>query len=85
MTQLRLPEAVAEGRITMADRVAGVFRAKPNTWIDAHELIRVGGFGGWRTRISNLRYPPFNMTIQNRTRRDGGFTVSEYKFVREEQ
>ena len=83
---------------TLTDRIRTAFLAQPNTWIDARALLGLGGFGGWRTRISELRHAPYFMTIQNRTRRatvldKGGvyaisesrpFTISEYRFTRED-
>lgn len=37
------------------DDVIAYFRARPGIWIEAAELARVGGFCGWRTRVSDAR------------------------------
>jgi hypothetical protein len=79
MTHLQLTDA----RASLTDRVAAYFRALPNCWINARELTTVGGFAAWRTRVSELRKPPYAMTIENRTRREGGYTISEYRWVKE--
>lgn len=79
--QPSLLETASSSKQTMCERLAMHFKAHPDTWLDARGLLSVAGFGGWRTRISNLRYPPYNMQIVNRTRREHGYTVSEYKFV----
>ena len=68
--------------MTMADRVAALFTSyPPGTWIDGRDLATVGGYAAWRSRISDLRRAPYGMTIENRTRRVKGFTVSEYRWV----
>lgn len=66
--------------VSLTDRLAAYFTARPNQWIDARELLAVAGFGGWRTRISNLRYPPYAMVIENRQFRRPGLTRSEYRW-----
>lgn len=75
-----------DGPRTLTEAVADVFQARPRVWISMQELARVGGTGGWRTRVSNLRYPPFQMVIENRTARvrlaDGRtITTSEYRWI----
>lgn len=67
--------------VSLCDRLAAHFQAHPNTWLDARGLLSVAGFGGWRTRVSDLRRAPYHMTIKNRTRRVGGYTTSEYRYV----
>lgn len=56
--------------------------------IDAHELLAIAGFAAWRTRLSELRKPPYNMRIENWTRRvatperaQRHVTVSSYRYV----
>jgi hypothetical protein len=68
------------------DRLAEFFRRRPGSWIDGRELASVGGVYAWRSRLSELRRPPFSMQIENRVRRvsrgDGlSVKVSEYRFV----
>ncbi len=65
--------------------LADLFRERPLVWIDGREL-EIAGRYAWRTRISDLRRLPFNMTIDNRQRRVGRpdgthYVVSEYRFV----
>jgi hypothetical protein len=42
-------------RRSLADQVEELFKARPGVWIPLAELARVGGTGGYRTRISELR------------------------------
>ena len=67
--------------MTLNEKLAAFFLARPNRWIDAHELLRVAGFAGWRTRVSDLRKPPFNLQIENRWRVQDGYRISEYRLV----
>jgi hypothetical protein len=68
---------------SFAEKLAAYFHARPGEWIDGMELARVAGSYAWRSRASELRKPPFNMTIENRVRRifRTGLRVSEYRFV----
>lgn len=66
--------------MSLRDRVADYFRARPNTWIDGMELAKVGGCYASRTRIAECR-TQLGMTIANRViRRADGQARSEYKF-----
>jgi hypothetical protein len=71
--------------MSRAERLAAFFRRSPGTWYDGRELGMIAGCYGWRSRVSDLRRPPFNMTIENRQRTVGGptspFTISEYRYV----
>lgn len=73
---------------SLAARLAQFFHRRPNVWIDGRTLATIAGNYGWRTRVSELRKPPFNMTIENRQRhvrvRGAAFTISEYRFVGDE-
>lgn len=67
------------------EKIAAYFRARPNQWLNALELEKVGGRFAWRTRVSNAR-TQLGMDIQNRQRRivkDDGtrYTISEYRYV----
>ena len=42
-------------RQTYTAQVLALFRARPLQWIGVHELAQVGGFAGWRTRVSQAR------------------------------
>ena len=71
--------------MSRTQRLAALFRSMPGRWFDGRELASVAGAYAWRTRISELRRPPFNMKIENRLRPAGDgnsrFTISEYRFV----
>jgi len=63
---------------TYTARVAQRFLSQPGVWIDGLELARVGGMYGWRTRVSECRVG--GMRIDNRQRKVGRRTVSEYAY-----
>ena len=63
---------------TFRDRVAQVFTSRPGAWVNAELLMQVGGRMAWRTRVSDCR--KLGMTIENRTRKVGRITVSEYRY-----
>lgn len=74
----------------LADKLARFFRERPNQWLDARQLFAHGGSFGWRSRVSDIRRPPFNMTIRNRQQRIAPdprephrkITITEYKYER---
>lgn len=64
--------------------LAEYFRQRPNQWVSALSLLEIGGTLSWRSRLSELRDPPFGLHIINRqrvVRRDDGscVLVSEYR------
>jgi hypothetical protein len=61
------------------DRVAQLFRARPNQWIDGLVIAEIGGAYASRTRISDCR-TQLGMTIENRQRKVGKRTISEYRY-----
>ena len=63
----------------LTQRVAGLFLSRPGVWISMHELARVGGTGGWRTRVSEAR--SVLGVLENRQREQDGYRVSEYRYV----
>jgi hypothetical protein len=65
---------------TFTDAVVSVFEANPNAWVDAEALMLAGGRYAWRSRVSDCR-TRLGMTIENRLRKVGERTVSEYRFV----
>ena len=68
--------------MSKTEAVAQVFRARPGEWISAIDLTKAGGLLSWRTRISDLRKPPYSMQIENRTERHPAYgTVSFYRFT----
>jgi hypothetical protein len=71
--------------MTLSARLAAFFKARPNQWIDGRELAAVAGAYGWRSRVSDIRRAPYNLSIVNRQRTvtvtaGQPFTVSEYRF-----
>jgi hypothetical protein len=64
---------------SLNDKLETFFRARPNTWIDGKELATIAGGYGWRSRCSDLRKR--GLTVENRQRRCGGYTISEYRYV----
>lgn len=86
MTQATLT-FTADAPETFTDAVADLFRARPNQWIDAKDIMAVGGLYAWRTRLSDCRRA-FGMAIENEwhtERRDGRtFRVSRYRWVTEQ-
>ena len=86
MTQPSLLNLAPAAPLSLCERLARHFRARPGVWIDGRALATIGGSYGWRTRLSELRFPPFGMTIENRLRRVADahgrrVTVSEYRHV----
>lgn len=72
-------------RTSYRDRVAQLFRDRPNQLIDGLTVAKVGGAYGWRTRISECRRQ-LGMAIENRKRKlPGGTIASEYCYVRDGQ
>ena len=64
---------------TFRDRVEEYFRARPDQWLDGLAIAQVGGAYAWRSRVSDCR--TLGMNIENRQRKVGEVTVSEYRFV----
>lgn len=65
---------------TFRDRVAAHLRAHAGEWVDGLDLARIAGAYGWRTRLSEARVQ-LGMTIENRQRKNGRRTISEYRYV----
>jgi hypothetical protein len=63
------------------DRLAELFRSRPNEWISAYVLMDTAGKMAWRTRVSDVRRR-LNMRIDSDVRRDArGVAESFYRFV----
>lgn len=77
---------IAERKLTKVEQLEAFFKARPNVWIDGLDLEFAGKYA-WRSRVSDLRRPPFTMTIENRERWKYGahgeklWKVSEYRYV----
>lgn len=78
------PLTLAVAKDTLCDRVAELLEQRAGSWVNARELMAVGGAFGWRTRLSNLRQRR-GMTIENRWRTvsDGErrWRESEYRLL----
>jgi hypothetical protein len=79
MTPMLLP-LIAPPKLSKVEALAAYFKARPGQWISALDLAKVGGLLSSRTRISELRYPPYLMDVRNRTRAVNGDTHSEYRY-----
>ena len=67
--------------VTLTDRMASYFREREGCWCDVADLAAIGGLGGWRTRVSELRHAPWGYTIDNRLLRwPDGRNRSQYRF-----
>jgi hypothetical protein len=53
---------------SLAAKLADFFTRRPNVWVDGKTLSLIAGGYAWRTRVSDLRRPPFNMHVINRQR-----------------
>jgi hypothetical protein len=64
-------------------RLAQYFLERPARWIDGRELATIAGAYAWRTRLSELRRPPYDLRVENRQRRirvgGAAVTISEYR------
>jgi len=67
-------------RTTFRDRVSHHFKLHPGEWVGSYALMAVGGTMAWRTRISDCRLQ-LGMDIENRCRKSGEITVSEYRYA----
>ena len=65
--------------LSYRDRVAHYFRQRPGDWVDGLALEAIGGRYAWRSRVSDCRLE-LGMVIENRTRKVGAVTVSEYRY-----
>lgn len=75
--------------VTLNDKLAAYFKARPGQWLDGRVLSQVAGAYAWRSRCSDLRRL-FSMDIQNKQQRlknaEGKpYTVSFYRYVPAEE
>jgi len=66
--------------MTYRDALAAYFKAHAGAWVDGNLLASMGGCYAWRTRVSDCR-TQLGMVIENRQRKVGHRTVSEYRYV----
>ena len=82
---LAVADQPPQGKVSLTAKLAAYFTAHPNVWIDGMTLSQIAGHYAWRSRVSDLRKPPYGMTIENRQRRVRGFggeiLMSEYRYV----
>jgi hypothetical protein len=64
---------------TFRQAVADWFLGNPNEWHDGMVIAQIGGCYAYRTRISECR-TQLGMCIENRLRKVGERTVSEYRY-----
>lgn len=67
--------------MSLTERVAKFLRANRRKWVDGRALAKVGGFAGWRTRISECRRF-YRMQIENEVIRHKSHTSTRYRYVR---
>lgn len=65
---------------TYRDRVADYLKGNAGQWVDGLVLQEIGGRYAWRSRVSDCR-TQLGMVVENRLRKVGDRTVSEYRFV----
>ncbi len=65
---------------TYRDRVSDYLKTHAGQWVDGLTLQDIGGRYAWRSRVSDCR-TSLGMTIENRLRKVGERTVSEYRYV----
>jgi hypothetical protein len=84
MTQAEL-DFSAPVRESLTVRLSVFFKARLNQPVDMHVLDQHFGCGGWRTRVSELRFAPYWMDVENKwwneKRADGTpYRVSVYTY-----
>ena len=82
MTQGTLPLSTTP--MSINDKLAAYFAARPGQWVDGRELARLAGHYAWRSRVSDVRRK-HGLTIENQQRRvrraDGQtWVISEYRY-----
>ena len=60
--------------------LAHYFRQHPGVWVDGLILGQLAGAYAWRSRLTDVRQI-HGMSIENRQRKVGRRTVSEYRYV----
>jgi hypothetical protein len=66
--------------MTFTEKTAAYFTAHPGVWLDGRDFTTISGAYAWRSRIADCR-TQLGMCIENRQRRLGKATVSEYRFT----
>jgi hypothetical protein len=68
------------GTHTFRANARNLLASRAGEWVDALEIAKVAGAMAWRTRLSELRTID-GLVIENRQRKVGQRTVSEYRWV----
>lgn len=50
--------------MSAAVRTAKYLKRHRRRWVSAIDLARVGGLLAWRSRVAELRFPPFDMSVE---------------------
>lgn len=66
--------------MNLTDRVRALFVQQPNEWIDGRQLAKVGGYAGWRTRLSECRRR-YAMQIENRVIYRKDYRITRYRYT----
>lgn len=62
-------------------KVARLLLSRRGEWISARDLAQVGGIGGWRTRVSNLRKAPWYLDVEAKVWNEGKRKYSAYRVL----
>lgn len=80
MTQTQL--ALEPETDSACAKLARWFRDRPGLRVSAWDVMQASGHAlAWRTRVSDLRKPPFRMDIQNEQEQHGRQKRSFYRYV----
>ncbi len=73
----------ANRRIGYRQRIEAHFRAQPNVWIVAAELMPIGGLMAWRTRCADARkvFRAEGGDLENRVYYIDNVPHSEYRYL----
>ena len=67
--------------LAFREAVAQVFRAQPNRWLSAYQLMQVGGALAFRTRVSECR-TQLGMDVINKVERDANGVAQSFYMYR---
>jgi hypothetical protein len=67
-------------RHTFRQNARNLLTSRAGEWVNALDIAKVAGQMAWRTRLSELRTID-GLVVENRCRKVGTVTVSEYRFV----
>ena len=67
-------------RLGFRDRLATYLLDRPDVWLSAAQLARIGGSCGWRARISELRQRGFSIACNKSWNRKLKAVVTSYRY-----